>query len=338
MLKFRNIIDTIDGHTAGEPVRLVTSGLPLLKGNTLLDKMNFFRENCDGLRKLILREPRGHNDMYGAVLTQPATPDGDLGLFFIYNGGVSTMCGHATIGAVTMAIETGIIPAYDNGVRFVHVDTPAGRVDAEAVMQDGRVSEVAFTNVPSFVYADSIKVPVSGLGEVEVAVAYGGAFMCYVEEEKLGLRVAPENRGEIVRRALEIKAWLNENADIHNPENPGIKNIYGVLVTSPLEKTDGGIRSAHVCVVGEGSVDRSPCGVGTSARMALLLERGQLKTSDTFYAVSIIGTQFVGTITGTADACGKNAIIPRIAGSAYISGFNKLVVDPYDPLTEGFFM
>ena len=338
MLKFKYMIDIIDGHTAGEPVRLVTAGLPQIRGRSMLERMNYFRENYDGLRKMILREPRGHNDMYGAVLQPPVTDDGDMGLFFIYNGGVSTMCGHATIGAVKMAVDTGIVAVPDDGVSVIKVDTPAGRVTAAADVHGGRAVSVAFTNVPSFVYEDGIRVPVKGIGEVEVAVAYGGAFMCFVEEEKLGLKVLPENRAQIAARAVEIKDWLNENVDIRHPQNPGIKGIYGTLVTSPVEKREGGYESRNVCVVGEGAVDRSPCGVGTSARMALLIARGQMDKKDDFYSTSILGTEFVGSVAASEDVCGKEAIIPQIKGSAYISGFNKLVLDPSDPLPEGFFL
>lgn len=336
MLEFKNMIDIIDGHTAGEPVRLVTAGLPVLRGRTMLDKMNYFKEHCDGLRKMILREPRGHNDMYGVVLQPPVTEDGDMGLFFIYNGGVSTMCGHATIGAVTMAVDAGLVPVPENGTAQIKVDTPAGRVVAAADVRNGKAVSVTFTNVPSFVYKDHIKVPVKGIGEVDVAVAYGGAFMGYVDEGELGMKVCPENRAAVAQRAVEIKDWLNANVDIHHPENPGIRNIYGVLVTTPVETAEGGLKSGNVCVVGQGAVDRSPCGVGTSARMALLISRGQLQKSDTFYSTSIIGTQFIGTASPAANVCGTEAITPHIKGSAYISGFNKLVLDPADPLPEGF--
>lgn len=338
MLKFQNVIDTIDGHTAGEPVRLVISGLPPLKGNSMLAKMNYFREHCDGLRKIILREPRGHNDMYGAVLTPPVTDDGDMGVFFIYNGGVSTMCGHATIGAVKMAVDTGIVSVAGDGPAVVRVDTPAGRIEAEADIRGGITESVAFTNVPAFVHADGIKVPVRGIGEIEVAVSYAGAFMCFVEEEKLGLEVCPENRAQLAARGVEIREWLNKNIEIVNPQNPEIRDIYGVLVTSPVKKTAEGYSGRHVCVVGEGSVDRSPCGVGTSARMALLIARGQMTAADKFYASSIIGTQFVGSVAAQTKVGGKEAIIPQIKGSAYICGFNKLVWDPSDPLREGFFL
>lgn len=162
--------------------------------------------------------------------------------------------------------------------------------------------------------------------------------MCFVEEEKLGLKVLPENRARIAARAVEIKDWLNENVDIRHPQNQGIKGIYGTLVTSPVEKREGGYESRNVCVVGEGAVDRSTCGVGTSARMALLIARGQMDKKNDFYSTSILGTEFVGSVTASEDVCGKEAIIPQIKGSAYISGFNKLVLDPSDPLPEGFFL
>ena len=337
MLQFEHVIDIIDAHTAGEPVRFIVSGLPQIKGDTMLARLEYFRDNCDGLRKLILREPRGHRDMYGVVLTPPATEDGDLGLFFIYNGGLSTMCGHATIGSVKIAIDTGMVNTVE-GANLVRVDTPAGRVDVTAEVRNGRAGDISFTNVPSFVYMKDVEVPVDGCGKVKLDIAYSGAFMCYVDAEALGLEVSPEFSGEIVSRALAIKSWVNGNMKIVNPENPGIKGIYGVEVLSPLRKTADGLQRSNVCVVGEGAMDRSPCGVGTSGQLALLCAKGLLGLGDKYHSFSIIGSEFTGVVTGATKICGIDAIVPQITGRAYISGFNKLVLDPDDPFQQGFWL
>ena len=337
MLQFEHVIDIIDAHTAGEPVRFIVSGLPQIKGGTMLERLEYFRDNCDGLRKLILREPRGHRDMYGVVLTPPATEDGDLGLFFIYNGGLSTMCGHATIGSVKIAVDTGMVNTVE-GANLVRVDTPAGRVDVTAEVRNGRAGDISFTNVPSFVYMKDVEVPVDGCGKVKLDIAYSGAFMCYVDAEALGLKVSPEFSGENVSRALAIKSWVNGNMKIVNPENPGIKGIYGVEVLSPFRKTADGLQRSNVCVVGEGAMDRSPCGVGTSGQMALLCAKGLLGLGDKYHSFSIIGSEFTGVVTDTTKICGIDAIVPQITGRAYISGFNKLVLDPDDPFQQGFWL
>ncbi|MCD7875572.1 MAG: proline racemase family protein, partial [Cloacibacillus porcorum] len=276
MMNFTRTIDAIDAHTAGEPIRVVTAGIPKVEGRTMLEKMEYFGGRYDNIRCMLLKEPRGHKDMFGAVLVPPVTDDADLGILFMHNEGMSTMCGHGTIGAVKAAAETGILELRE-GENTIKIDAPAGRITAEAAVKEGRVERVAFTNVPAFVYKENVKIPVAAIGEVEAAIVYGGAFYIFVEEEKLGLRVLPEQTAALVARAMEMKRWVNANLDIRHPEKPQISGIYGVLITSPVERTEYGCRSRHICLFAEGAVDRSPCGTGTSARMALLVSRGELK-------------------------------------------------------------
>lgn len=337
MMNFSFTIDAIDAHTAGEPIRVITAGVPAVKGETMLEKMKYFAEHYDNLRTLLLKEPRGHKDMFGAVLVPPPTDDADLAILFMHNEGMSTMCGHGTIGTVKAAAETGLLRLSD-GLNLIKIDAPAGRITAEAQVEKGRISQVAFTNVPAFVYMEKLMVPVEGIGEVECSVVYGGAFYIFVEEEKLGLKVTAEQTAELVRRAMELKRRFNEKFDIHHPEKPEIKGIYGVLITSPVERTEKGCRSRHICVFAEGSVDRSPCGTGTSARMALLVSRGQLAVGESFEAASIINTKFTGTPLASVKECGFEAIIPKVAGGAWITGFNKFVLDPEDPISAGFLL
>ena len=337
MMNFMRTIDVIDAHTAGEPIRVVTAGIPKLEGRTILEKAAYFAAHYDGIRCLLLKEPRGHKDMFGAVLVPPVTEDADLGILFMHNEGMSSMCGHGTIGTVKAAAETGLLDLHE-GVNEIKIDAPAGRVVAEAQVKEGHVEHVAFTNVPAFVYKEKMTIPVDGIGSVEAAIVYGGAFYIFVEEEKLGLRVTEEQTAALTARAMEMKRWVNANVEIRHPEKPEICGIYGVLITSPVERTEFGCRSRHICVFAEGSVDRSPCGTGTSARMALLVSRGELAVGEKFEAASIINTKFEGTPLSKTAECGFEAIVPKVAGPAWITGFNKFVLDPKDPLPEGFLL
>jgi trans-L-3-hydroxyproline dehydratase len=335
MIRFKRIINTVDAHTAGEPIRIVTSGLPLIRGETMLERLEWFEKNLDGVRNLMMREPRGHRDMFGCIITPPASEDGDFGVLFTHTTGQATMCGHGTIGVAKVALETGIVPAIE-GKNTVRIDTPAGRVTATALVEDGYVKEVSFRNVPSFLYRDNVKVSLPDIGEIEVAISYGGDFYLFVEADKLGVEIRPENAYELAKKAMALKDWGNENLDLVHPECPEINELYGTIVTGRTERTEKGWKSQEVCVFADGAVDRSPCGTGTSARMALLYGRGQMKPSEELDNGSIIGTRFRGTIDETVTVGGIKGIIPRIAGSAWITGFNQLVLDPTDPLSEGF--
>jgi trans-L-3-hydroxyproline dehydratase len=335
MIRFRQFITVVDAHTAGEPIRVVTSGLPAIKGGTMLERYGWFEKNLDGVRNLIMREPRGHRDMFGCIVTPPASEDGDFGVLFTHTTGQATMCGHGTIGVVKVVLETGMVPAAE-GKNTVRVDTPAGRVTAEALVEDGYVKEVSFRNVPSFLYQDNVKAFVPGIGEIEFAISYGGDFYLFVEAEKLGVEIRPENAGELARKAMALKDWGSENLQLVHPEYPQINELYGTIVTGRTERTEKGWRSQEVCVFADGAVDRSPCGTGTSARMALLYGRGLMNPGEELDNGSIIGTRFRGTIDETVLVGDKRGIIPRITGSAWITGFNQLVLDPTDPLPEGF--
>ncbi len=333
--QFRRCIQVIDSHTAGEPLRIVTSGLPPIKGATMLEKKAYAEEHLDGLRKLLMLEPRGHKDMFGAILVSPVTDDGDLGVLFTHNEGQSTMCGHGIIAVTKVALETGMLPAAE-GENLVRIDAPAGRITAFADVEGGRVREVSFRNVPSFVLEERLTIDHPELGTVEAALVYGGAFYVIVEEEKLGLKVEPRQVDALVRRAMELKRLVMADRSVVHPDDPRICGVYGTIVTSPLERIEGTWRSRNVCVFAEGSVDRSPCGTGTSARMALLERRGQMTEGDELVNVSIIGTAFRGRIEGFESVAGRRAIIPRVGGQACIMGFSQLVLDPADPLPEGF--
>lgn len=335
MLQFNRMVDVIDAHTAGEPVRVIVSGLPPIPGGTMLERMRHFAENLDGVRNFLMREPRGHRDMFGAVLTPPCTADGDVGILYLHTTGQATMCGHGTIGAVTVLLETGMLPARE-GENTVRIDAPAGRVTARATVRAGKVTEVSFQNVPSFLYRDDIPVDVPGVGPIRVALSFGGGFYIFAEAQALGLQVVPEHAGEIARLAMWLKDWGNRELSVSHPLQPEIDTVYGVIVTDASERTDFGWRSRETCVFADGAVDRSPCGTGTSARLALLYGRGQMRVGESIENAGILGTVFKGTIEEAQDVGGYAGVVTRIAGTAWITGFNKLLLDPTDPLGEGF--
>lgn len=335
MLQFTRIINAIDAHTAGEPVRVITSGIPNIPGDTMLDKMNWFEENSSDVRNFLMREPRGHRDMFGTILTPPVTKDGDVGVLYTHTTGQATMCGHGTIGVVKVLLETGIISSAE-GENTVRIDAPAGRVTARAIVKNGKVAEVSFQNVPSFLYEDNIKADIPGIGSVKVSVSFGGGFYIFVEAEDLGLSVIPECGTEIVRHSMWLKEWGNKELNVVHPTNSGIKGIYGVIVTDPSQRIEEGWRSKETCVFADGAIDRSPCGTGTSARMALLYGRGEMKKGEKIFNSSILNTQFIGSIDDEVMVGSIKGIIPRIAGPAWITGFNQFVLDPEDPLNEGF--
>jgi proline racemase len=336
IVQFKQMITCIDAHTAGEPVRVVTSGFPAIPGRTMLDRRKYVLDNLDHLRKLVMREPRGHDAMYGAILTPPATEDGDVGVLFIENGGMGTMCGHGTIGVSKVLFDTGMRQAAE-GINELKIDAPAGRVVSYVTVRHGHVESVHFRNVPAFLYKSGLKVPVDGIGEVTADICFGGAFYVFVEASQVGLEVVPENAARLTAIAMEIKEKLGRAEEIIHPLEPGINWIYGTVIHTPPEKNGNDrIYTRNVTVFGESEVDRSPCGTGTSARMSQLCARGILKPGMVLENHSIIDTAFEGEILDETTVAGIPAIVPKITGNAYIMGFNQLVLEPSDPMPEGF--
>ncbi len=336
-MQFSNVITCIDAHTAGEPVRIVTAGFPPIHGDTMLERRKYVLKNLDHYRRMIMREPRGHDAMYGAILTPPVTPDGDLGVLFVDNGGMGTMCGHGTIGVSKAAFDTGMLPARE-GTNVLKIDAPAGRVTSYVEVRDGAVKSVSFRNVPAFMYKRDVRVPVKGVGEVNADICFGGAFYIFVEASQVGLEVEPSQSVALAERAMEIKAWVSENMKVVHPLEPGIDWIYGTVLITPPEASGDRIVTRNVCTFGEMEVDRSPCGTGTCARMAQLYARGIMKPGMTLENHSIIDTVFDGTIIEETTVAGERAIVPQVSGMAYIMGFNQLVLEPADPMPEGFRM
>jgi proline racemase len=326
-------IKTVDAHAAGEPLRIIIAGLPPIPGKSILEKRRYASENLDHLRTALILEPRGHADMYGCIPTEPVSPGSHLGVLFLHNEGFSTMCGHGIIALVTVALETGMIELSGNK-SVIKIDTPAGLVTAEARVESGRVREVSFVNVPSFVFALEEAVDVPGLGQVRVDIAFGGAFYAFCSAKSLDLRLVPGEFRRLIDLGIRVKRAVLETIPIHHPVEPDLGFLYGTIFVG--EPSDPAHHSRHVCVFAEGEVDRSPTGTGLSGRAALLFARGEIKKNQPFIVESILGTCFSGCIEATAQVGPFSAVIPKVTGCASITGRNEFLIDPSDPLRNGF--
>jgi len=326
-------ISTVEAHTAGEPLRIVAGGLPPIPGKTMLDKRRYFQKHLDHLRRALILEPRGHADMYGCILTEAVTSDGTFGVLFLHNEGYSTMCGHGIIALSTVIIETGRIP-FEGKETVLRIDTPAGRVTAIASVEKGRVTRVAFRNVPSFVFALDHKVSVPGLGNIEVDIAYGGAFYAFCRADRFGFDLVPAEAPQLIDLGRRIKQAVREAFPIRHPFEKELGFLYGtVFVGKPH---DGIHHSRNVCVFAEGEVDRSPTGTGLSARSAIESARGNLRAGQAFEVESILGTCFTGRVADKIPYGPYEAVIPEISGPAHITGSSEWIIDPDDPLKNGF--
>ncbi len=329
------VITVIDCHAAGEPLRVVTGGLPPIPGDTILAKRRHAQQHLDHLRRILVFEPRGHADMYGCILTEPVTPDGDLGVLFMHNEGFSTMCGHGVIGLVTVLYETGAFRAA-GAETVLRLDVPAGRVTARARLEGGRVRSVAFENVPSFVFALDREVDVPGFGVVRCDVAFGGAFYAYCRAANLAVRLVPEEFRRLIEAGMAVKRAVMVALPVRHPVEPDLGFLYGTIITGPPHGP--GTDSRNVCIFANGEVDRSPTGSGVSGRLAIEHARGHLAVGQPFVVESLLGTTFTGRILRTAAMGDVAAVIPEIEGSASITGRSEFALQPGDPLAEGFIL
>jgi trans-L-3-hydroxyproline dehydratase len=326
------VIETLDYHTAGEPLRIIKSGLPEIPGHTMLAKRRFMQVELDHARALLMREPRGHAEMYGAVLTDSVTDDGDTGVLFMHNGGYSTMCGHAIIALVYAGLEQGLFPIRDP--EAVRIDTPAGRVVAKAHRsKDGRVEQVSFLNVPSFVLEPEYSVKVEGRA-VDMTIAFGGAFYAYIDAEKHGFELVPAEAARLVALGRQVKAAVQTHYHIEHPvEDDDLNFLYGCVFVRQGKQAG---HSRNACVFADGQLDRSPTGTGVSGRAAIAWSRGELAVGESLQVESIIGTKFQVRCVGETTAGGFRAIIPEVTGSASMTGEHRFVLDPRDSLPQGF--
>ncbi len=322
----------IDGHTCGNPVRLVAGGGPRLEGATMTEKRAHFLAEYDWIRTGLMFEPRGHDMMSGSILYPPTRPDCDVAVLFIETSGCLPMCGHGTIGTVTMAIENGLVTPKEPG--RLRLDTPAGPVVAE-YRQEGRfVEEVRLTNVPAFLHSQGLTAQVEGLGEIAVDVAYGGNFYAIVEPQENFRDMADFTAGALTGFSPKLRAALNAKYEFVHPENPAIRGLSHILWTGAPKHAEATARNA--VFYGEKAIDRSPCGTGTSARMAQWAAKGRLKVGDDFVHESILGSLFRGRVEAAARVGDRDAIVPSIGGWARQTGFNTIFIDDRDPYAHGF--
>lgn len=328
-------IYAIDAHTAGEPLRVIVAGFPDLPGATILERRRIAKEKHDHLRTALMWEPRGHADMYGCIITPPVSPEADFGVLFLHNEGFSTMCGHGIIAVTKVALETGLLAPREPET-MVKIDTPAGLVTAFAVIDRRKVTRVYFHNVPSFVVELDATVTVPGLGEVRYDLAFGGAFYAYVQAEPLGLALTPDHYRELIEAGMRIKRAVMSRRNIEHPFEPDLGFLYGtIFIGKPLAKD---AHSRNVCIFAGGEVDRSPTGTGVSGRMAIHYARRDIGIGDPLIIESIIGSRFIGSVVSTTQFGAFSAVIPRVEGRAFIVGKNEFLIDPDDPLREGFIL
>nr|1W61_A Chain A, B-cell Mitogen [Trypanosoma cruzi]1W61_B Chain B, B-cell Mitogen [Trypanosoma cruzi]1W62_A Chain A, Proline racemase A [Trypanosoma cruzi strain CL Brener]1W62_B Chain B, Proline racemase A [Trypanosoma cruzi strain CL Brener]6HJE_A Chain A, Proline racemase A [Trypanosoma cruzi strain CL Brener]6HJE_B Chain B, Proline racemase A [Trypanosoma cruzi strain CL Brener]6HJF_A Chain A, Proline racemase A [Trypanosoma cruzi strain CL Brener]6HJF_B Chain B, Proline racemase A [Trypanoso len=351
IMRFKKSFTCIDMHTEGEAARIVTSGLPHIPGSNMAEKKAYLQENMDYLRRGIMLEPRGHDDMFGAFLFDPIEEGADLGIVFMDTGGYLNMCGHNSIAAVTAAVETGIVsvPAKATNVPVV-LDTPAGLVRGTAHLQSGTESEVSnasIINVPSFLYQQDVVVVLpKPYGEVRVDIAFGGNFFAIVPAEQLGIDISVQNLSRLQEAGELLRTEINRSVKVQHPQLPHINTVDCVEIYGPPTNPEANYK--NVVIFGNRQADRSPCGTGTSAKMATLYAKGQLRIGETFVYESILGSLFQGRVLGeeripgvkvpvTKDAEeGMLVVTAEITGKAFIMGFNTMLFDPTDPFKNGF--
>lgn len=356
------LVSFVDAHTAGEPLRILLDGFEGIAGKSMLARRSEARRRCDRLRRALMWEPRGHRDMYGCAIMPPVTERAEVAVLFMHNEGFSTMCGHGIVAVATVLVEIGLVPARD-GAAAIGIDTPAGFVEARVRVgarrqngsDEGRkgaggarrlgrsVEEVAFTNVPSFVVDLGREVELPGVGKVSFDLAFGGAFYAYVDARQLGLRLAPDNVDEIVRLGRVLKSAAARSCPPRHPVDPELGFLYGTIFTDGHrgEPAEGGgpvDLGRHVCVFADGELDRSPTGTGVSGRLAILHARGELEVGESIEVDGIVDEAFGGRVLRTARVGQLDAVVPEITGRAHVTGRGEFLIDPRDPLAEGFLL
>jgi proline racemase len=337
MAAFTKMITTVDSHTAGEPTRLITGGLPPIPGRSMAEKLAYASRNLAWVPGLLMLEPRGHRGMFGAALVPPADPTADIGLIFLDNQSYEPMCGHGVIGAVTSLLETSALTMTEP-LTTVVIDTAAGLVRAEACVEAGHVTQVTMENAPAFSYREHVRLAWPGHADLVVDIAFGGNFFVLVDARELALDLVPKHAERLAALGMQILNLANSQVAVSHPEQPHIDRMIDLRFY--CEPGQNGADSRNVVVLGDHMIDRSPCGTGTCAELALRHARGQLQSGQPWVVESIIGTRFTGEIAReTTVGQGANmlpAIIPRVTGSAYVTGFGKWVLDPRDPFPQGF--
>jgi proline racemase len=335
-MRTSRVFHAVDSHTEGMPTRVITGGVGVFPGETMAERRVWFIENSDEIRQLLMFEPRGHASMSGAILQPPTRPDADWGVLYIEVSGCLPMCGHGTIGVATVLVETGMVEVVEP-VTTIRLDTPAGLVVAEVAVRDGRAEQVTIVNVPSYVDRLDAQVDVPGLGTVDYDLAFGGNFYAIVELEQLGIewREDRANKNELLQAGLAIMDAINATEEPVHPEKADIRGCHHVYLQAPGSTPQ---HSRHAMAIYPGWFDRSPCGTGTSARMAQLHARGELAIGADFVNESFIGSRFVGRLISETTVAQKAAVIPSVTGRAWLTGTAQYFLDPTDPFPKGFLL
>ncbi|AKI02507.1 proline racemase [Hoeflea sp. IMCC20628] len=329
-----NVLTVIDMHTGGEPLRIVTGGYPDLPKGTILEKRAFVRDNLDHLRKILMFEPRGHADMYGALLVEPDLPGADLAVLFMHNEGYSTMCGHAIVALGRYAVDQGLVPPGKH-VTVVNIECPCGLVRAEVAMRDGKATEVSFESVPSFLFARDKALTLGNWGKVSFDIAYGGAFYALADARQFGLKFGRDPVAGFVDAADALTREIQKTIRLSHPDADDLAFLYGTILTDGRDAwTDQPTR--NVCVFADRQVDRSPTGSGVTARLAAMHARGQIGIGQERTFQSTIGSRFSGAVASVTSCGAHAAITARVSGRAFYSGKAEFTVEDDDPLAAGF--
>jgi proline racemase len=334
-MKISRVFSSIDTHTSGQPTRTITGGIPHIPGKTVAEKMLYLKQNMDWIRTALMFEPRGHAIMSGAILTEPTTPEADIGVIFIETTGYLPMCGHDTIGLCTALVETGMVEAKEP-ITSIAMDTPAGLTRVRVEVENGKAKGVTFKNIPSFVMAADVDVDVPAFGKITMDVAYGGNVYAILAAEAVGLEIRPENAVKVIELGRKIKQAVNDQVPVKHPEKEFINACTHVEFYGPPKNPTAHVQ--NTVFFAEGGIDRSPCGTGTSAKLAVLHQKGQWKLNQEFVHESIIGGIFRARIVDTTMVGSLPAVVPEVSGSAKIMGMNQLFIDPDDDLKYGFLL
>jgi proline racemase len=332
--RYSHCFKAVDSHTMGEPTRIIYDGFPPLPGNTMMDKKKYMEKHFDHYRRALMLEPRGHRDMFGALITEPVHPEADLGVIFMDSGGYLNMCGHGSIGTASMAVEMGMVPVQEPFTEVV-LDSPSGMVRTRVYTAGGKALEVSFLNVPSFVYEENLQINMPEYGPVKYDIAFGGSFFALVDAERIGLPLTIDHIEAITRLGMELREKINRELEVRHP----YLDITTVDLVEFYAHTENKSANLKNCVIfGDSQVDRSPCGTGTSAKLAALYAKGELGLHEEFVYESILGTLFRGEAVQEVRIGARRGIIPQITGSAYLTGINQWILDADDPLAGGFLL
>lgn len=334
-MSFEHSIQVIDTHTVGQNTRIVIGGLPYLRGKSMMEKKEYFMNHYDAIRRFLMLEPRGHADMFGAILTEPTSPNADYGVLFIDGQDSLNMCGHGTIGVATVLVEQGMVDVKEPYTDVV-LETPAGLIEVTVKVKEGKALEVSFQNVPSFLYKKDVKVSVEGIGDVILDIAFGGSFFGIVHKDQLKIDdINPKDVSSIISKALALMEAVNEQIRVQHP-TLNIDRVELIEIFGPAKSA--GVDAQNVVILGHGEVDRSPCGTGTCAKVATLVARRELGLNETFVYESILKTKFKAKAIESVKIGEYEGIIPEITGHANITGFNHLVASKDDELKHGFIL